>query len=129
MLYLKRLDLFLQFLMPVIGVLIGWLTELWLGYYVGIAGIAFSQIMSAFFHLPVKSEKWYETSKRKRYIRLLSLLLSIEFIGLIAFFLLDQSNLFELAFAAFCMVSGTLLTIYYWNICFAEIRTIRNSMS
>jgi hypothetical protein len=115
--------------MPVIGILIGWLTELWMGFYVGIAGIAFSQIMSTFFHLPVKQEKWYLQRKRKNYIRLLLLLLIMEFTGLVAFFFMDQNTLFEVSFASMCILCGTFLTIYYWNICFLEIQIIQGIKS
>lgn len=129
MLYLKRLDLFLQFTMPIIGILVGWLTELWMGFYVGIAGIAFSQIMSTFFHLPVKHEKWYMQSKRKKYIRYLLALLTIEIGGLVAFFTIDQHQLVEVSFASTCLIAGTCLTIFYWNICFSEIQRIQHLKS
>jgi hypothetical protein len=124
MLYLKRLDLFLQFLLPVFGMLIALFSNFWIGFYVGATGIAFSQIMSLFLHLPAKKEFWYLKFPRKTYSYALVFQIILEISGLTLFFLSEQGDPIGHFFIIFCSVLGGLLTISYWIICFSEIRKI-----
>jgi hypothetical protein len=124
MLYLKRLDLFLQFLLPVFGMLIALFSNFWIGFYVGATGIAFSQIMSLFLHLPAKKEFWYLNFPRRTYSYILLFHVILEMSGLTIFFLSEQGNPIEQFFIVSCSVLGSLLTISYWIICFSEIRKI-----
>jgi hypothetical protein len=124
MLYLKRLDLFLQFLLPVFGMLIALFSNFWIGFYVGATGIAFSQIMSLFLHLPAKKEFWYLNFPRKTYSYVLLFQIFLEMSGLTIFFLSEQGNPIEQFFIISCIVLGSLLTISYWIICYLEIRKI-----
>jgi hypothetical protein len=95
MLYLKRLDLFLQFLLPVFGMLIALFSNFWIGFYVGTTGIAFSQIMSLFLHLPAKKEFWYLNFPRRTYSYVLLFHIILELSGLTIFFLSEQGNPIE----------------------------------
>jgi hypothetical protein len=124
MLYLKRLDLFIQLLLPVFGTLIALFSNFWIGFYVGATGIAFSQIMSLFLHLPAKKEFWYLKFPRKTYSYILLFQICLEISGLTVFFLSEQGNPIEQFFIISCSVLGSLLTISYWIICFLEIRKI-----
>jgi hypothetical protein len=124
MLYLKRLDLFLQFLLPVFGMLIALFSNFWIGFYVGTTGIAFSQIMSLFLHLPAKKEFWYLNFPRRTYSYVLLFHIILELSGLTIFFLSEQGNPIEQFFIISCSVLGSLLTISYWIICYLEIRKI-----
>ena len=124
MLYLKRLDLFIQLLLPVFGTLIALFSNFWIGFYVGATGIAFSQIMSLFLHLPAKKEFWYLNFPRKTYSYLLLFHIILEISGLTVFFLSEEGSPIEQFFIVSCSVLGSLLTISYWIICFMEIRKI-----
>lgn len=124
MLYLKRLDLFLQFLLPVFGVLIALYVNYWIGFYVGAAGIAFSQIMSLFLHLPAKKEFWYLKTARNWYSYVLIAQLILEIMGLVVFFFTEDANEIEDFFLNSCLIIGTILTIFYWVICSIEIQKI-----
>lgn len=124
MLYLKRLDLFIQLLLPVFGTLIALFSNFWIGFYVGATGIAFSQIMSLFLHLPAKKEFWYLNFQRKTYSYILLFHIILEISGLTVFFLSEEGSPIEHFFIVSCSVLGSLLTISYWIICFLEIRKI-----
>lgn len=124
MLYLKRLDLFLQLLLPIFGVFIALVSNFWIGFYVGATGIAFSQIMSLFLHLPAKKEFWYLKIPRKSYSILLIIQISLEILGLTLFFLSEEGSPLEILFIIICSVLGSILTVSYWIICYLEIRKI-----
>jgi hypothetical protein len=126
MLYLKRLDLFIQFLLPIFGILIAFFSNFWMGFYVGATGIGFSQIMSLFLHLPAKKEFWYQTKARKWYSYLLVFQLSLELTGITVFFLSDEQSTAEYFFSISCLIVGTILTVTYWIICSLEIQNIRD---
>lgn len=125
MLYLKKLDLFIQFLLPIFGLSITLFSDFWMGVYVGATGIAFSQIMSLILHLSAKKEFWYLKTARSWYSYLLIIQLALEITGIIAFFLTEDGSEFELIFMTNCLTVGTLLTISYWIICWLEIRKIQ----
>ncbi len=124
MLYLKRLDLFIQLLLPIFGTFTAVYSNFWMGFYIGATGIAFSQIMSLFLHLPAKKEFWYLKTARRWYSYVLIAQLVLEISGLIVFFLTEDATDFEDFFISSCIIIGTILTVFYWLICSIEIHKI-----
>ncbi len=125
MLFIKRLDFFLQSLFPIIGFLVALFFDLEIGCWTGVFGLAFSQIMSAILHLPVQTESWYEYRSRRRYFQGITAAFICGIIGLFFLFASDGISPVSVFCFLLVLVSGFYWGVFYMRVCWKELVSIR----